>query len=212
MKPSGEMDHGRSGASVISAPCWSSTGRWPSLVTSRPLASSVKLPARLKYIWPSSPRTWKKPLPLMARSRSLPVGWNWPAEKSVVHVDHFDAAADVVDRLVARRGEALLNGLGEAGLKRRHVLLEADRVDVRQVVGDDFEALRLGGGTLGRDVHSVRHGCLSEIAGAPPCVRPTILSNGRAEATAVARELATQVVTRQRDKTTSAESVRRVSR
>ena len=38
----------------------------------------------------------------------------------------------------------LLNRLGEAGLERRHVLLEAGRVDVRQVVGDDFQPLRPG--------------------------------------------------------------------
>ena len=52
---------------------------------------------------------------------------------------------------------ALLNRLGKAGLERRHVLLEAGRVDVRQVIGDDFQPLRLGGSAFGRDVHSVRH-------------------------------------------------------
>ena len=68
-------------------------------------------------------------------------------------------------------GLALLNGLGKAGLKRRHVLLEAGRVDVRQVIGDDFQPLGLGGGAFGRDVHSVRHAD-ERIAGAPPCVPP----------------------------------------
>ena len=81
-----------------------------------------------------------------------------PVEKSVCDVDDLDAAADVVDRAVARLGLAVLNRLGKAGLERRHVLLEADRVDVRHVVGDDFQPLGLGGGAFGRDVHSVRHG------------------------------------------------------
>ena len=60
-------------------------------------------------------------------------------------------------RAAARVGLAFLNRLGEAGLKRRHVLLEAGRVDVRQIVGDDFQPLGLNLGALGRDVHSVRH-------------------------------------------------------
>ena len=81
-----------------------------------------------------------------------------PIEWSVCDVDDLHAAADVVDRAVARPGLALLNRLGKAGLERRHVLLEAGRVDVRQVVGDDFQPLGLGGGAFGRDVHSVRHG------------------------------------------------------
>ena len=55
-------------------------------------------------------------------------------------------------------GLAVLNRLRKAGLEHRHVLLEAGRVDVRHVIGDDFQPLCLGSGALGRDVHSVRHG------------------------------------------------------
>ena len=84
-------------------------------------------------------------------------------------------------------GLAFLNRLGEARLERRHVLLEAGRVDVRHVIGDDFQPLSLGGSAFGRDVHSVRHGRRVSRRCAP--LRRPPLSNARAEAMLAANRL-----------------------
>src|SRR5690606_36394724 len=66
------------------------------------------------------------------------------------YVDHVDPTADVVVRPVAVHRLVLLDRLGQAGLKRGDVGLEAYRVDVGQIVGDDLQSSRLGLRSLGR--------------------------------------------------------------
>ena len=64
---------------------------------------------------------------------------------------------------------ALLDGLGEPGLKHGHVALEARRLDVRQIVGDDLEAAAPGLGRPRRRCTFRTASIANRRAGVPPC-------------------------------------------
>ena len=89
-----------------------------------------------------------------------------PGREIGLRLLELDAAGRVVAWAAARRGNRRL-GLDAASLDDAEVPLEAGGLDVRQVVGDDLEALDLGCGAVGGDVQAVGHERGSTVSGPP---------------------------------------------
>ena len=91
-------------------------------------------------------------------SVGTPVRLNAPGEKSVFVSATLHAASQIVHRLGAGIVESALGLFAIPGLQDGQVALEAHGVGVGQVVGQRFDASRLGVGAFGGDVKPVRHG------------------------------------------------------